>query len=966
MMTARSLLTLLLLSVAIEGWPQSAADEAKMEDKLLEFFYKYKPKKQKWDVVVRMLGYDLDNNAKRLTVKTDDALASVEMTPDKVSDLYKGIRRALPKPFRGHIITVTTGGVPVQSLVPAALGQGTGVRYWGNIDYKGNQWVSNASLPVSTTLGLQGRHIALWASHGRYYDVKRGEWRWQRPRLFGTCEDLFTPSLVVPYLIPMLENAGATVFTPRERDFQRHEVIVDNDVQSQHSLYLEVGVGNKWESAPHPGFAMHAGNYSDGENPFVAGTARVVKATKSKKRYSLVSYQPNIPEDGEYAVYVSYQTLDKSVDDACYTVWHKGVPTEFRVNQRMGGGTWVYLGTFNFGKGCSEANRVVLTNQSGRKGVVTADAVRFGGGMGNIERGGTASGMPRAMEGARYYAQWAGMPRFVYGQKGGNDDYADDINTRGRTVNHLAGGSCYMPNSDGLRVPIELSLAIHSDAGYSPDLKNTVGTLAICTTGTGSPTLDAGISRLASRNLANTLLNGVTTDLRTKYGAWNSRGTLDRNYSETRLPGVPSVILETLSHQNFPDMRFGHDPNFKFTLARAIYKSILRYIATQHGLEYCVAPLTPSHFSVETSDDATATLRWQPTPDDEEPTAFPTAYIVYTKRGQDDFDNGTLVRGATSLRVKLDEGVLYSFRVVAVTRGGRSFPTEELCAMYRPESTRSVLIVNGFHRLSPPAMRLSGSEQGFDLDADPGVSLGRTTAWVGRQLGFDTSRVGIEDEGGLGWTNKDFEGMSFAGNDFNYVRCHAEAMAAGGVLLNISSCTDAAVEDGSIDLSRYAMTDLLLGLERSGNGAINVTSSSAMQARLRTYSARGGALFASGAYMASDAAQTESGREFLANVLGCASGGTTRPSEGYISGMGTQFGIYSALNEEHYCAPITDTLLPVNGAFATLAYSDGTTAAVALKNISHRAFVMGFPFECIKDDARRTAVMRAVVRFLLE
>ena len=49
------------------------------------------------------------------------------------------------------------------------------------------------------------------------------------PRLFCTTEDLFTQSFIIPYLIPMLENAGANVFTPRERDTQKQEVIVDND-----------------------------------------------------------------------------------------------------------------------------------------------------------------------------------------------------------------------------------------------------------------------------------------------------------------------------------------------------------------------------------------------------------------------------------------------------------------------------------------------------------------------------------------------------------------------------------------------------------------------------------------------------------------------------------------------------------------------------------------------------------------
>ena len=51
---------------------------------------------------------------------------------------------------------------------------------------------------------------------------------------------LFTQTIVVPYLIPMLEKAGANVFTPRERDWQCNEVIVDNDDKYKYPYYVEV------------------------------------------------------------------------------------------------------------------------------------------------------------------------------------------------------------------------------------------------------------------------------------------------------------------------------------------------------------------------------------------------------------------------------------------------------------------------------------------------------------------------------------------------------------------------------------------------------------------------------------------------------------------------------------------------------------------------------------------------------
>lgn len=66
-------------------------------------------------------------------------------------------------------------------------------------------------------------------------------------------------------------------------------------------------------------------------------------------------------------MYVSYQTLPESVSDAKYLVFHNGGVTEFKVNQQMGGGTWVYLGTFEFDKGRNDYGMVVLSNESSQK-----------------------------------------------------------------------------------------------------------------------------------------------------------------------------------------------------------------------------------------------------------------------------------------------------------------------------------------------------------------------------------------------------------------------------------------------------------------------------------------------------------------------------------------------------------------------------------------------------------------------
>jgi hypothetical protein len=956
-------ITLCLLFLAtLSLSAQTARDEAKLVEKLNSYFAKYKPKGTRLTQAPRMVGYQLDHQKKTLVITADEFFACQEFTPEITEHIYKKIKGEIPKVYRDYQLMVMTNGMTIDELIPNRLSQNADKsRLWGDIDYDGEPWVKNISSPVKVTHGLQNRHISLWASHGRFYDQARGYWRWQRPNLFSTTEDLYTQTIVVPYLIPMLEKAGAIVFTPRERDWQKQEIIVDND--GSKANYIEVTKGDKWQTSKQPGFAFHTGTYTDGENPFVAGSARMVKTTSSKSRYSLATYQPYFQKAGRYAVYVSYQTLENSIPDALYTVWHKGERTQFHVNQQMGGGTWVYLGTFDFDAGYSEFNRVTVSNQSSEKGIVTTDAIRFGGGMGNIERDGQTSQLPRALEGARYWAQWAGMPYTVYSSKGGTNDYADDINVRSLTTNRLGGGSCYMPTIEGLKVPIELSLAFHSDAGYAKDGEGLIGSLSICTTNHHEGKLNAGISRMASRDLADALLSNETLDLKHKYGQWNRRELFDRNYSEARLPEVPSAILEMLSHQNFPDMRYGQDPNFRFTLARSIYKTILRYVNDQHGRPFVVTPLAPDHFRVELKKGV-ACLSWDAVNDLQEPTAKPTGYVVYTAIGDADFDNGTYVRGKTEHEVELEPGLLYHFKVAAVNRGGESFTTEVLSACSMPNANKTVMIVNGFHRVSSPAIRNTPAEQGFDLDEDPGVTYGPTLGWSGRQINFDRKQMGVED-GGQGNSGEELTGMLIAGNDFNYVMTHAKAIASAKQY-NIVSCSSETVETGKVNLIGYDAVDLLLGLERHDGHSLKAykTFTSHMQDALKRYTTHGGALLVSGAYVGTDMTQ-DADRQFLQNVLKSTWGGRSQTKDNKVKGLGTEMTYWKALNEEHYAATSADILQPVKPAFTAMQYADGYGAAIAYRS-NCRLFVMGFPFECIEGEHKQASVMRGILNYLLK
>lgn len=916
----------------------------------------------------------VNHKSKRITIYCNEGFAGQAFTTPVIDKIYKDIRAILPKKLRKYRIDVMYKDRAIEDRVPNIIRRGKAdkSRLWGRIDYDGAPWVENTSRPFEPSDGLTGRHIALWQSHGRYYNAEKDYWKWQRPLLYCTTEDLFTQSIVVPFLMPMLENAGAVVYTPRERDWQPNCVIVDNDKRTRGSRYTERNSRDRRWSGRKGGYSPAKDVYCDLDDPFSMGTSRCVETTQGTRRPAEAVWRPNIPEDGEYAVYVAYETFQNSVPDASYTVTHSGGETTFKVNQTMGGGTWVYLGTFQFDKGAGNQG-VKLTNYSRYKGVVSADAVRFGGGMGNVARGPgkQVSGLPRYLEGARYNLQTGGFPHNVYSVYEGKDDYRDDIVCRPNAVNYLSGGSVYNPDTIGLNVPLELSFGFHSDAGF---LQNdaVVGSLGIVTTEFNGDTLETGRSRQMSRDAISFLLNGVQDDITAFYGKrWPVRGILDRNYGETRVPYIPSVIFESLSHQNFADMVYGHDPHFKFLLARSVYKSLLRHLCYVHGDEYVVQPLPVSHFAISLSQDGnSAELQWRPVNDPLEPTAKPEKYIVYKSVDGGGYDNGTVVR-STRVVVPVNKGVMYSFKVAALNSGGCSLPSEELSLYIAKKEKGRVLVVNGFHRMSGPEVISTDEKAGFDLSRDPGVPYMRTPEYCGKQLDF--LRANLEVEDGLGLSGSEYEGLLVAGNSLDYPRVHGKALADNDI--SFVSCSSEAVMNGAVNLNDYAVVDLILGVEKQGGkgsplhyNAPYKTFPNALQDKLRAYCSLGGNLFVSGAYLASDMSVNEHDKRFIRELLHFDYGGTVDDlNDNIIIGSGLRLSVDREVNETCYAVSRPDILVPMNGAFTSFIFNGCKGGAgVAYSGKNYRALSTSFPFEAVKGDVQRSKLMGAVIRFLME
>ncbi len=797
--------------------------------------------------------------------------------PQNIDPIYELFKKYLGRKFRKFTLTIFTLNEPIESLAPNFFRADSSdldlQRMPGIISRPKSPIIQNLHKKKwQPTDGLFNRNIALWHSHGFYYNLEKDRWEWQRPRLFCTVEDLLPMSFTVPYIVPMLENAGANVFIPRERSLQTHEIVIDNDSSTAFigtGQYREFNTG-VWRQGG-TGFGIGTPPYPANANPFLQGSYRFCHSDKINSAYA--EWIPDIPETGNYGIYISYYHSSENVPDARYTVFHSGGSTNFLINQQIGGGTWLYLGEFKLKKGLNpEIGKVVLTNKSRFPDkIVTADAVRFGGGMGNILRGGRVSGYPRFAEGARYYLQYAGIPdTLVYNLNKDTTDYKDDYQSRGEFVNYLKGkpfGPNKNRNTEGLGIPIDLSLAFHTDAGVDTS-DSSIGTLMIYSIedADSQTVFPDGMSRLVNRDLADIMQTQIVNDIRLKYRPdWNRRALMNADYSEVFRPNVPACLLELLSHQNFGDMKYALSPQFRFDISRAIYKGMLKFIATQNRFKYVVQPLPVSHFFAVFSDSAEATLEWQPVFDPLEPTAMPDKYVVYTKIEDNDFDNGFLVDTTQFVLNNLDESVIYSFKITAINKGGESFPSEILSVCWIDSCHSPVLIINGFDRVSAPDIVVQPPFKGFANFLDPGVADKYDFNFTGNQFDFNMfSKWRTNDAPGHGASQANCETQIRTGNTFNYPYIHGSAIRNCGY--SFVSVSDEAVMDDLLDMNNYQFVDLILGEEKSHHYPEIASEYSSrlkinrnyqvfpdeLQKKIKDYFKQGGNLFISGAYVGTD------------------------------------------------------------------------------------------------------------------
>lgn len=443
------------------------------------------------------------------------------------------------------------------------------------------------------------------------------------------------------------------------------------------------------------------------------------------------------------------------------------------------------------------------------------------------------SGMPQWAEGARYWLSSQKIDSSIWNLYDG-DQYKDDMKCRATWVN-------------ALETPVDLCIALHTDGFDSGNDSTIIGTLCIYTAkdDNGNTTLRDGRDReTTNRNLADWIQTQVTEDLRSVAPEWTRRQLKEANYCESRVPVVPSIILELLSHKNMADMKYGLDPKFRFVATRAVYKGILRYL---NGPNAVVQPLPVKELGVfpttNANAKANAVLQWKPQLDTLEPSAAPTYYMVYIQADDGEWDVQQ-VEKTTQLSLTLTPGVQYNYYIVAGNEGGLSFPSPIISAYLSAERSVSpkdglssvseaVLIVDAFDDVYGPEWFADSTYAGIV----PGTYACEdhfSCAYIGQQWDFNRAHPWVNDDNcGFGACYRDHAGQFTIGNTRDWATLHGRVLKQ--MQISYVSCTEGMAK---ID-SSYAAVDIVYGRDR------NPLSNDSLRAQIAAYLDAGGRLLLS-------------------------------------------------------------------------------------------------------------------------
>ncbi|MDB5296367.1 MAG: hypothetical protein JWO31_2350, partial [Phycisphaerales bacterium] len=825
------------------------------------------------------------------------------MSKFRIGPVPAGVSR-----FHCAAISAAAAGVPRRPLVEPLEGR----RLLSAVMYAG---------------ALTGKIVYLNGGHGFACDGASA-WVTGRPETNEVVEDFGNQDQLAPYADSLL-RAGATVVPMRPIGHQTNEVVLDNTSAG-------VTYAGAWSNS-----TVTSGYYG------TAGQVPYRLASVAATETAVATYAPSLPTAGFYPVYAWTRDGTDRSGDQLYRVNYAGGSAEVRVDHRVVGKGWVYLGTYYFGAGAGGGS-VQISNQSGKgSGVVIADAVRFGNGMGTVKRNNAVSGRSREDEASLYWLEAETAVGQSFSTFRGGSTLDSDAN-----VGAPARYAAYM---NGAAFGQSVYLGFHTNAAGADG--TTRGTYGLYNSAANATPNQQRWAFLAANEVNDDLVAAGTPTL--EYAWFNkadSALTLDRSdidFGEIRASATgnefDATILEVAFHDNAQDAALLRAPDVRDRVGRSSYQATVRYFGEFGGLtNLTMAPVAPTDLRTTTAAGGDVTLAWAAPPTGQANGDAATRYVIYASRNGYGFDVlGTVAGGGTTTytipAAQLDGGAYY-YKVAAANVGGESAASVVVGARKSPAGPANrVLIVNGFDR--------------FDRTQDARQSVALSTA--------SGSATAVVDRV---WPR--------VGNSFDYVVQAGQAIAAyAAAAIGFDSAQSNDVAAGRVDLSRYHTVVWLSGEEST----TDETFSAAEQSVVAAYVASGGRLFTSGSEIGWDldrpSGPTTADRSFYNATLkadyAADDAGTylvTAPAAGGTSIFAGLAGFGFDNGSLSYDVDFPDVLATTGGSTAALSYSGGTGGVAAVQYAAAganaaRVVTFGFPFEAITTPAARAGVMTRVLDF---